>query len=133
MEKHAGWLVLLATLALALCGAIHGARAQTAAVPSFAPALDSLGPMTLNSKFAGLPACSKAAGCAGFVLVCNTSTTGVPDPTRCIKIPASVTYRTALALEVEQDTTTPVSTSSATYFVGTVPVKPSAVDANVTP
>lgn len=133
MEKHAGWLVLLGTMVLALCGAIHGARAQTTAVPSFAPALDSLGPMTLNSKFAGLPVCSKAAGCTGYVELCNTTNTGQPDMTQCVKLNASASFRTAIALVIEQDTVTSVSKSSNPIFVGTVAVKPSAVDANVTP
>ena len=108
-------------------------HAQTTAPPSWAAAFDSFGPIVLSKNFAGLPACSKSAGCAAFVLVCNTTNTGAPDPTQCIKVAASASFRTNLSIEIEQDTVTSVSTSSDTYVVGSIPVKPSASVANVTP
>lgn len=118
---------LIAGLMLVGLATVAGAQA------SYAPGLDSIGPLTLSKTFAGLPACSKAAGCTGYVMICNTTNTGAPDATQCIKLNASANFRTNLALEVDQETVTSVSTSSDTYIVGTIPVKPSAVDANVTP
>lgn len=126
-------VILFSFSVLALGVAAHRVHAQTTAPPSWAAAFDSFGPMMLSKNFAGLPACSKVAGCAAFVLVCNTTNTGAPDPTQCIKVAASVNFRTNLSIEIEQDTVTSVSTSNATYIVGSIPVKPSASVANVTP
>lgn len=125
--------ILFSFSVLALGIAAHSVHAQTTVPPSWAAAFDSFGPMALSKNFSGLPACSKIAGCAAFVMVCNTTNTGSPDATQCIKVPASVTFRTNLSIEIEQDTTTSVSSLSATYIVGSIPVKPSASVANVTP
>ena len=127
-----GWAIALSLVLLCFLIPATHERAQTLP-PSFSAAFDSLGPMTLSSKFAGLPKCSKSAGCVAYLLVCNTTNTGLPDATQCIKINGSASFRTNLSLEVEQDTTTSVSTSSGTYIVGTIPVKPSGSSLNVTP
>lgn len=128
-KRYFFWMVFAV---LALTGSIAIVHAQTAA-PSYSIALDNVSAFTLDKNFAGLPPCSIAGGCTGLVKVCNTTNTGAPIETQCVSFNASANWRTQVALEVEHDTVTSTSTSTANYIVGRILIRPSRVDANVTP
>lgn len=134
MKKDLIWMIPLsiavAVTTVMLGIAAHCVHAQ-AGVSTISGGLDALVVNVNAAKFLSVPPCSKAAGCTGYVVLCNSTSTGAAIPGQCIKLNATATYRTGLVYEIEQDSAGGVS--SATIPVGTVLIKPSAADANVTP
>lgn len=132
----AGLCLAICAAAIAVCLAfapLPQARAQVAATTVTVGFNSTL--KADAGKFVAIPACSIAAKCTAQLELCNLTSTGLADSTRCIFISGNgqAPFSTPLWIGVSETTPATAGTTTTPYGFGTLTVSVPNNEINVVP